>query len=152
MSKDIYVLANFILDSTNLEPWMCRVPLIELDFNDYVRLQLIQDLHLNYTLSENNTIKVTLYKLTINENKEFSNKRRKIFTDENYNENFISSLGFKKIKSFDYMINKQKQIQYFDNISLMFSYIEHPKITNGKYYIDCPNICIPKNLFKDYII
>jgi hypothetical protein len=58
----------------------------------------------------------------------------------------INSLGFQKIKDFLYVVNKKERTQYFDDISLTFSYIENPKIPKGKYYIDCPFITIPNTI------
>ena len=146
MSKDIYILANLIVDETNKFPWMCSVPLIETHFDDHKNLQLIQDLHLNYMLEKNDKIKVSLYKLSVNKLEDFNKKRSQIFMFKNTEIPDISIFGFQKIKDFLYVINKKEKTQYFDDISLTFSYTENPKIPKGKYYVDCPFITIPNSI------
>ena len=138
MGKDIYVLAN--LHKT--DPWMCRIPLIERKFDNDILLQLITDLHLNFILSHGETIQMTLYKLNVNDIKEFHKKRQEIFIMQNYNNDYISSLGFIVVKNFNYIVNNKEKTQYFDEFSVTFSYIENPKLPKGKFYLDCPNIMI----------
>ena len=142
MSKDIYILANLIIDGTNEFPWMCSVPLIETQSDGYKILQLIQDLHLNYMLKKNDKIKMSLYKLNVNKLEDFNKKRSQIFMHKYTEISDIKSLGFEKIKDFLYTVNKKEKTQYFDDISLTFSYTENPKIPKGKYYIDCPSITV----------
>ena len=145
MTKDLYVLGNLTIDDTNENPWMCSIPLIELNHNDHISLQLLQDLHLNFILSKNNLIKMTLYKINISQISEFSNRRHQIFQNKNYSDDYIALLGFNRIKDFTYVINPKEKTQYFDDISLTLSYTENQKIPKGKYYIDCPYITISKN-------
>jgi len=148
MSKDIYILANLIIDETNDFPWMCSVPLIETKFDDYINVQLIQDLHLNYMLKKNDKIKLSLYKLNVNKLDDFNKKRSQIFMFKNNEIPDIKSLGFQKIKDFLYIVNKKQKTQYFDDISLTFSYTENHKIPYGKYYVDCPFISIPNTILN----
>jgi len=143
MSKDLYILGNLKVDDTNSSPWMCSISLVELVHSDYITLQLLQDIHLNFILSKNDLIKMTLYKINVSSKGEFTRKRGEIFKNNDYSDNFISSLGFKKVKDFRYIINKKERSQYFDDITLTFSYTEHERIPPGKYYIDCPHIVLP---------
>ena len=85
---------------------------------------------------------MTLYKLNVNDIKEFHKKRQEIFTIQNYSNDYILSLGFTVIKNFNYIVNYKEKTQYFDEYSVTFSYIENPKIPKGKFYLDCPNIMI----------
>jgi hypothetical protein len=146
MSKDIYILANLIIDETNEFPWMCSVPLIETKFHDHKNIQLIQDLHLNFMLNKNDKIKMSLYKLNVNKLEDFNKKRSQIFMHKNTELPDIKLLGFQKIKDFLYTVNKKERTQYFDDISLTFSYTENTKIPKGQYYIDCPFITIPNSI------
>jgi hypothetical protein len=143
MSKEIYVLGNLTVDDTNSSPWMCSISLVELVHNDHISLQLLQDLYLNFILSKNSVIKMTLYKINISKISEFNKKRHEIFETNNYSDDFVALLGFKRVKDFTYIINKKERTQYFDDISVTFSYTESPNIPRGKYYIDCPYITIP---------
>jgi hypothetical protein len=145
MTKDLYVLGNLTIDDTNSFPWMCSVPLIKLDHKDHISLQLLQDIHLNFILSKNTLIKMTLYKINVSQISEFSNRRHQIFENKNYSDEYIALLGFNRIKDFTYVINPKEKTQYFDDISLTLSYTENQKIPKGKYYIDCPYITISKN-------
>ena len=96
MTKDLYVLGNLTIDDTNSFPWMCSVPLIKLDHKDHISLQLLQDIHLNFILSKNTLIKMTLYKINVSQISEFSNRRHQIFENKNYILEALTKLNIKK--------------------------------------------------------
>jgi hypothetical protein len=136
--KTIYVIAN--LDPNNLESsWMNTTPFIKIDSDTEFSLQMISDIHWNCLGEKNEIINFTVYKIDINNYKDFYNKRHTLLDSKNFSYENVESIGFVKLSDFAYKVDADNKTQSINGYEVSLSYHKissHP----DKFYLAHPII------------
>lgn len=141
MSKTIYVIANFEVGQYNDHPWMNSRPFYKNeDFKGPgIELCLLSDIFWSMAAPKGAIIKMTLYRIRVNNATEFYQKRQTLFDTSNYTAEFIASVGFENIVDFSYEVDPNNTEQFTNGHKLNIS---HHKLDRTKYYLSCPSIIL----------
>lgn len=137
--KTIYIIANIDVNTCNKSPWMNTTPFLQNDYSPGIGLQMISDLHWNCVAQRNETIYFSLYKIEINNYKEYLSKRKELFDSNNITEEYAYKLGFIKMNDFAYKVDPDNKKQMINGYEISISYHQINKYSND-FYLDCPSI------------